>query len=129
MTGPAGGMVAAVAIAAVLLVGSAPRLEHVRRTIDGDTVMLESGERIRFRAIDAPETHPCRCPEECRLGAAATDAVREMVRGGIRVERTGRDRYGRTLANVFGRDGEDIQSILVARGLARRWTGRREPWC
>src|SRR5688500_19031999 len=34
--------------------------------VDGDTIWL-GGERIRVSDIDAPETHPPRCPEEERL--------------------------------------------------------------
>jgi len=38
------------------------------------------------------------------------------------------DRYGRKLRIVI-RDGVSIGERLVAEGLARRWTGRRMPWC
>jgi hypothetical protein len=27
------------------------------------------------------------------------------------------------------RDGRSIGDAMVARGLARPWTGQREPWC
>jgi micrococcal nuclease len=44
--------------------------------------------------------------------------------------RNGRDedRYGRKL-RVVVRDGRSIGDMLVAEGLARAWTGRREPRC
>jgi endonuclease YncB( thermonuclease family) len=38
------------------------------------------------------------------------------------------DRYGRKL-RVVVRDGRSLGDQLVAEGLARTWTGRREPWC
>jgi micrococcal nuclease len=39
-----------------------------------------------------------------------------------------RDRYGRTLARVAV-GGADLGEALIAAGLARRWDGRRRPWC
>ena len=38
------------------------------------------------------------------------------------------DRYGRKL-RVVERDGVSLGETLVAEGLARRWEGRRRPWC
>ena len=38
------------------------------------------------------------------------------------------DRYGRKL-RVVTRNGRSLGDQLVAEGLARTWTGRREPWC
>ena len=39
--------------------------------IDGDTFKL--GQRkVRIVGIDAPETHPASCPEDARMGEAAT---------------------------------------------------------
>jgi endonuclease YncB( thermonuclease family) len=38
------------------------------------------------------------------------------------------DRYGRRLA-VVERGGASIGQMLVDEGLARRWEGRRRPWC
>ena len=38
------------------------------------------------------------------------------------------DRYGRKL-RIVTRGGESLGEMLVAEGLAREWTGRREPWC
>ncbi|MXP36055.1 hypothetical protein GRI55_09745 [Erythrobacter citreus] len=41
-------------------------------------------------------------------------------------EGKGKDGYGRTLA-VVRVGGRSVGSILVREGLAREWTGRREP--
>jgi endonuclease YncB( thermonuclease family) len=38
------------------------------------------------------------------------------------------DRYGRKL-RIVTRNGRSLGDMLVAEGLARTWTGRREPWC
>ena len=39
-----------------------------------------------------------------------------------------RDRYGRAL-RIVTRNGRSLGDQLVAEGLARTWSGRREPWC
>jgi endonuclease YncB( thermonuclease family) len=46
----------------------------------------------------------------------------------VELQRTGTDKYGRTLAYVSV-DGKDVGDILMQRGLARPWRGHREPWC
>lgn len=94
--------------------------------IDGDTFRLGS-ETVRIENIDAPELR-CRCPEECRLATVARDRLAELLTAEPRLDRTGRDRFGRTLARVWV-DGRDIGEALVREGLARRWEGRRRRWC
>ena len=98
--------------------------------VDGDTFWL-AGERIRIADIDAPEIHPPRCAEEARLGDAATRRLYALLnQGPVMLEIEGRDtdRYGRKL-RIITRGGRSLGDQLVAEGLARRWTGRRQPWC
>lgn len=102
--------------------------------IDGDTVDI-NGERIRIANIDAPETRQARCDAEKRLGRVAKRRLEELLQGGIpEIIRgdpaTGRkkDRHGRTLATITIA-GEDVGEILIHEELARKWSGRREPWC
>lgn len=98
--------------------------------VDGDTFWIH-GERIRIADIDAPETHPPRCAEEARLGSAATGRLQALLnQGPVTLEIADRDtdRYGRKLRIVV-RDGRSLGAQLVDEGLARRWTGRRQPWC
>src|SRR5438128_1931962 len=59
--------------------GTTVQGQHIY-VIDGDTFDL-NGTRIRVAGIDAPETHPSRCPEEAALGAAATQKLAELLRG------------------------------------------------
>ncbi|MFN3725084.1 MAG: thermonuclease family protein [Allosphingosinicella sp.] len=99
------------------------------RVIDGDTFDY-GGERIRIADIDTPEVRG-RCPEERAQAALATRRLRALLAAGpFELVRSGRDedRYGRKLRIVV-RDGRSIGDMLVAEGLARTWTGRREPWC
>lgn len=99
------------------------------RIIDGDTFWLE-GEKIRVADIDTPELRG-RCPEEKALAVRATERMEALLNEGpFELHRVGRDedRYGRKL-RVVTREGRSLGDRLVAEGLARTWTGRREPWC
>lgn len=98
--------------------------------VDGDTFWM-AGTRIRIADIDAPETHPPRCASEADRGARATQRLRALLNAGpVTLESADRDtdRYGRKL-RIVTRGGESIGGMLVDEGLARRWTGRRQPWC
>jgi endonuclease YncB( thermonuclease family) len=102
--------------------------------IDGDTFTL-NGERIRIANIDTPEIHEAKCDAERRLGIVAKHRLEALV-GGVKVtimrgdpyDGRQKDRHGRTLATISV-DGRDVGEILVAEGLARKWTGKRAPWC
>ena len=100
---------------------------RVTCVVDGDTFWLE-GEKIRISNIDAPELE-ARCSSERRLAVAATRRLAELLGGGeLQIRREGTDRYDRMLATIrIG--GRDVGDQLVADGLARTWSGRREPWC
>lgn len=96
----------------------------------GDTFWM-AGEKIRIADIDTPETHPPRCAEEARLGAAATARLRALLNvGPVTLERIDRDtdRYGRKL-RVVTRGGESLGGVLVNEGLARWYGGGRRSWC
>jgi micrococcal nuclease len=99
--------------------------------IDGDTFFL-AGEKIRIADIDAPETGGAQCANEAQLGKRATSRLRELLNEGpfeLRGYKSrDTDRYGRKL-RVVVRDGRSIGDTLIAEGLARRWSGRRLPWC
>jgi endonuclease YncB( thermonuclease family) len=99
--------------------------------IDGDTFVL-SGEKIRIADIDAPETGGAKCASEAELGARATKRLRELLNQGPFELRSyqsrDRDQYGRKLRVVM-RDGRSVGDTLITEGLARRWNGKRSPWC
>ena len=98
--------------------------------VDGDTAWI-GGVKVRVADIDAPETHPSRCPVEAKLGNAATDRLAELMNAGpfeMRSIDRDTDRYGRKL-RVLVRDGRSLGNELVSEGLARTWDGRRHPWC
>lgn len=97
--------------------------------IDGDTFRL-GADTIRIADIDTPELRG-RCPYESALAARATARMAQLLRKGpfalSPVDRD-TDRYGRKL-RIVTRGGRSLGDQLVAEGLARTWTGRREPWC
>lgn len=115
---------------------SSPRFElcgMTRRTcvVDGDTFWLE-GEKIRIADIDTPEISEPKCDAEYQLGMKATHRLRDLLNeGAFEVRPIGNrdeDRFGRKL-RVVVRGGRSLGDQLVSEGLARTWTGRREPWC
>jgi endonuclease YncB( thermonuclease family) len=88
--------------------------------IDGDTLDLDSGDRIRLVQIDAPESKG-----EC-YGRKAGKVLRQLLPAGIHVrvvrdmKLDDRDRYGRLLRYVFtGR--KNVNLVLVQQGAASVW--------
>ena len=91
---------------------------EVTRVIDGDTVELKNGERLRYNDIDTPETvHPSK-PVEC-YGPQASAKNKELVEGEILVElgNPEKDRYGRLLGYVYI-DDLFVNAELVRGGYA-----------
>jgi hypothetical protein len=95
--------------------------------VDGDTVWVD-GEKIRLQSMDAPEIDG-RCSYERDLAQRATRRLSAILSSSpFSVSRSGKDRYGRTLAAIYNSNGE-VGAMMVREGLARIWRGRREPWC
>ncbi|MEK6275855.1 MAG: thermonuclease family protein [Actinomycetota bacterium] len=98
----------------------------VARVIDGDTIELLGGQRVRLVQIDTPEKH-----DEC-YGDEASEVTRRLIPPGthVRIEQDPSldqvDRYGRKLAYVWKGD-EDLNVTLVREGAAGVWFygGRR----
>lgn len=105
--------------------------------VDGDTFHIGQ-RRIRLIGIDAPETHPARCPAEAQAGAAATSALARMLNAGP-FRMTARldeptDAYGRELraAGRTAADGsyQSIATQMIDGGFAQRYAGGlRQSWC
>ena len=119
---------------ALLAAAPAAALTAELRVIDGDTIVV-GGEHIRIADLDAPEISRARCPEERQAGERARDALAAILdTHAWSLGRTGRDRYGRTLAYVWISDGRyiDVLSVgdrMAEAGVARRWIGRTRDWC
>jgi micrococcal nuclease len=103
------------------------------RVIDGDTFVLD-GETIRIENIDAPESGKrAKCVAEAVLADKATSALTDIVWRPLTLTRSGRDRWGRTLARVAVRtpsgSENDVGEIMVTAGFAAEWRGHRWDWC
>ena len=94
---------------------------------DGDSFIVER-ERIRIADIDTPELDGA-CESERRLAETARATLVTLLNSErYNIVRQGTDRYGRTLAIVSNSRGS-IGDQMVRVGVARTWSGRREPWC
>jgi endonuclease YncB( thermonuclease family) len=109
--------------------GVAPvyRVDHV---VDGDTIALRNGQRVRLVQIDTPEVF---FGSEC-YGRAASAQAKRLLPAGVRVRlfaepATDRvDQYGRLLRYVVRVDGSlNVNIRLVAIGAAAPYfySGRR----
>jgi endonuclease YncB( thermonuclease family) len=94
--------------------------ERVGRVIDGDTIELRSGARVRLVQIDTPESFEREC-----YGAQATRVLERLLPAGTRVRleadpATDRvDRFDRLLRYVVrAGDGVNLNLRLVALGAA-----------
>lgn len=86
----------------------------VTRVIDGDTIVLENGEHIRYIGIDTPEIGRTFYQE-------AKKANEELVLGKrVKLEKdvSDSDRYKRLLRYVYA-DGIFVNAELVEKGYAR----------
>lgn len=100
--------------------GSLPAAGKVEHVLDGDTIILETGEKVRYLGIDAPETGHRGEPSQCH-GRKAKEANARRVLGkkvALRYAGETHDQYGRLLAYVHGPDGACVNVELVRAGYA-----------
>ncbi len=100
----------------------------VERVVDGDTILLSNGIRVRLMGIDTPETVKPRSEVE-PFGPEATAFTKQAIaqngnRVYIRLDCDRFDKYGRNLAFVYlgESDGEGVVLLneeLVRAGLAK----------
>lgn len=110
---------------AIALVGCVPASQQgysaaVARVIDGDTIKLVNGERVRYIGIDTPELHHPKKPVEY-LAKEAKEFNQKLVGGKVvrlefDVEK--RDKYGRLLAYVYV-DDTFVNAKLLEEGYAQ----------
>ena len=100
---------------------------RINCVVDGDTVWID-GEKIRLQSINAPEIQG-QCGREREVAQRATRRLSDILSSSsFHIERSGKDRYGRTLATLSNQQG-DVGQILIREKLAHPWRGRRESWC
>jgi micrococcal nuclease len=94
----------------------------VQRVVDGDTIVVAGGHRVRLIGLDTPETKDPRKPVQC-YGKEASAFLTSVLPKGIGVRLVGdveaRDVYDRTLAYAYRLpDGMFVNAELVRRGYA-----------
>jgi len=109
-------------LSALLALSSTPvRFHHVRAVYDGDTILLDTGEKVRYLGMDAPEmNHGTGEPPEF-MAPEAHEMNQALVRGKrvrLELDEEVEDRYERRLAYVYLESGEMVNALLVRKGLA-----------
>ncbi|MBI1869396.1 thermonuclease family protein [Candidatus Gottesmanbacteria bacterium] len=96
----------------------------VTKVIDGDTIELATGQRVRYIGIDTPESVDPRKSVECFARQAAA-RNKELVLGkSVRLEKdvSQTDKYGRLLRYIYvnNQDGNElmVNDVLVREGYA-----------
>ena len=101
----------------------------VMRSVDGDTVELKDGRKVRFLNMDTPETVKINTPIMC-YGPEAKDASKKLVEGKtvyIVSDKEKTDRYGRELRFIYlnvedaknKKIDASVNSLLVKGGYAQ----------
>ena len=95
----------------------------VDRVVDGDTLIVAGGYRIRLIGVDTPETKDPRRPVQC-FGQEASAFLTGLLPPGTGIRLVGdveaRDVYDRTLAYAYRLpDGLFVNADLVRQGYAR----------
>jgi endonuclease YncB( thermonuclease family) len=96
----------------------------VKRVIDGDTLELSTGEKVRMIGVDMPETKDPRKPVQY-FGKEATAFTRPLVEGKhVRLEydQQRHDKYARTLAYVYLNDGTLVNAEIIRQGYRFAYT-------
>ncbi len=92
----------------------------VVEAVDGDTVVLANGERLRYIGIDTPESMDPRKPVQCFAHEAA-ERNRQLVEGKDIIfykDVSTKDIYDRWLGFVYLADGTFVNLALVKDGYA-----------
>jgi micrococcal nuclease len=89
----------------------------VTHVIDGDTIEIEGGQRVRYIGIDAAEVYP---KPLCFSGEALAENRKLVLGKVVRLEKdqSETDKYGRLLRYVFI-DNVFVNNELVKKGFAK----------
>lgn len=107
---------------------------YVERAVDGDTLKLSGGERVRLIGVDTPEIHESQKLERdiarsrkdaaaiLAMGREAAAFTRALVQGKkvkMEYDVKKRDRYGRTLGYVYLEDGTFVNAKILEEGYGQ----------
>jgi len=109
----------------------------VTKVVDGDTINLSDGRKVRLIGVDTPEVgYSKKLLRDSKksgqsiktiqaLGRKASDFAKKLYAGKrVRLEYDveGKDRYGRTLAYVYLNNGLFVNAELIKEGYAQVMT-------
>lgn len=110
-------------LAAVLMlpgIAASGMTTSVKWVVDGDTIVIENGQHVRYIGIDAPEVaHKHKKAEPFGYKARALNrklVMNQRIRLEFGKERT--DRYQRLLAYVFNEKGAFVNKEMLRNGYA-----------
>lgn len=104
----------------IIEVKSGYAFHFVEYVYDGDTVLLDNGQKIRLLGINTPEVEG-RNKQAEPGGDEARKSLEKLLSGKkirLEMDTDKKDKYGRTLAHVFTEEHLHINVELVKRGLA-----------
>ena len=108
----------------LLLFLSHAQTYKVERVVNGDTLLLTNGERVRLIGVDTPETKHPEKPVEY-FGKEACQFTRGLVEGKeVRLEydQTRRDIFNRILAYAYLMDGTFLNAEIIKQGYGFAYT-------
>lgn len=88
----------------------------VRYVVDGDSLYIGSYEpQIRLWGVDAPEK------AQAGFEAASKTLYRYAYGQHVRCEKIDTDRYGRTVARCWLKDGRELNRLMIESGTAKEY--------
>lgn len=93
-------------------------LVAVKRVVDGDTLHLRDGRKIRLIGINTPELGPPAQPFARAARSRLAELIkasgnRVMIETGLQVK----DNHGRTLVHAYNQKGDNLEARLLTEGL------------
>lgn len=88
--------------------------EIVKDVIDGDTLILETGEKVRLIGINAPESgQPYYDEAKSHMSSLLVSKKVKLI-----TDTQAQDQYGRILAYIYNDSGQDINLEMIKAGFA-----------
>ncbi len=92
----------------------------IKHIVDGDTLHLKDGRKVRLIGINTPELGRDGQPDQ-PLAKQATAAIRQLIKGQnpllLQIGTQPQDHYGRVLGHIFLEDGRSLEAELLKQGL------------
>ncbi|WP_082859161.1 thermonuclease family protein [Microbulbifer sp. Q7] len=102
------------------VLGEADEIVALRKVVDGDTLRLKDGRRVRLIGVNTPELRHGKRPAQ-PLAEEAREFTERFLAGGdleLVYDRDRHDNHGRVLAHVYNHRGDSLEAALLAAGLA-----------